>query len=198
MITQPAPVVPTTTSLQEPTVETLPRHGLAPTVDFAPLAGAWWVLHTRARNEKAVASALEKNGVPHYLPLVRLKRTYGGRAVHVSLPLFPGYLFMNGGESERYAALRTNRVANVIAVADQSQFVSELRQIIRVVESEHPVDLYPSLREGCRCRVVSGSLKGIEGVVLRRKNVSRMYIAATVLGQSAVIEIDNALLEPAD
>ncbi len=165
---------------------------------FEPVLGRWWVLHTRSRNEKAVAAALDKCGIPYYLPLVQHRRTYAGRKVDVKLPLFPGYLFMSGGESERYAALRTNRIANVIPVADQKQLADELRHISRVVQSDYAVDLYPALREGCRCRVASGSLKGIEGVVLRRRSTSRVYIAATVLGQSAVIEIDNALLEPLD
>ncbi len=82
------------------------------------------------------------------------------------------------------------RVANVLLVADQEQLRSDLRQIHRVVESEEPVDLYPKLRRGASCRVVRGSLAGLEGVVIRRKGPWRVYVGVAFLGQSAELEID--------
>jgi transcription antitermination factor NusG len=161
-------------------------------------AGHWWVLHTRARHEKAIARTLLENGVMHYLPLLHLQRTYGKRRVHVEIPLFPGYLFLSGGTSEVELARRTGRVAAVLRVNAQEHFRFELHSIHRVVESKCPVYVYPGLQVGRRCRVVSGCLAGVEGTVLRWRSTSRLYIAATILQQSAVIEIDCALLEPVD
>jgi hypothetical protein len=109
--------------------------------------------------------------------------------------LFPGYVFLCGGQREKEAALRTRRIAKVLEVADQEGLKADLRQIQRVVESEESVDLYPRLRRGCRCRVTGGSLRGLEGVVLRRKGPWRMFVAVEFLGQSADLEIDSALLE---
>jgi transcription antitermination factor NusG len=182
----------------QPVVGVATRCGVLDSEKLGPTPGRWWALHTRARNEKLVATALAQRGIPHYLPLVSLQRNYGPRRVTVELPLFPGYLFLLGGADECAAALRTRRVAMVLRIDGQAQFRDELRQIHRVVESGESVDLYPGLQEGRRCRVISGSLAGLEGVVLRRRSSSRMYIAATVLRQSAVIEIDCALLEPLD
>jgi transcription antitermination factor NusG len=164
----------------------------------AQLSGRWWVLHTRARHERAVALALAQQDIPHYLPLARHGRTYGKHRVHVELPLFPGYLFLCGGASECEAARRTRRVAAILRVCNEEQFRDELQQIHRVVESGIPVCVYPGLRIGRRCRVIAGSLMGLEGIVLKRRSGSRMYISATVLNQSAVVEIDCALLEPID
>lgn len=155
----------------------------------------WWVLHTRSRHEKTIAAVLAKQRIPHYLPLVRTQRTYGARRVNVELPLFPGYLFLGGGVYECDAAWRTNGVAQILRVDDQAKLRKELDDIRRAVESGLPVDLYPALRKGCRCRIRSGPLRGVEGVVVRRRSTSRMHIEATVLGQSAVIEIDAAILE---
>ncbi len=182
----------------QPAAGVATRCGVLDGEELDQVPGRWWALHTRARNEKLVATALAQRGIPHYLPLVSLRRNYGPRRVTVELPLFPGYLFLLGGADECAAALRTRRVAMVLRIDGQEQFRDELRQIHRVVESGESVDLYPGLQEGRRCRVISGSLAGLEGVVLRRRSSSRMYIAATVLRQSAVIEIDCALLEPLD
>lgn len=162
------------------------------------MAGRWWVLHTRARNEKALAADLDRLRVQYFLPLVERRRTYGGRVVQVSIPLFPGYLFLCGDEEDRLGALKTNRLANVLEVVDQDRLKDDLRHIYRIVASKEPVDLYPRLRRGCRCRVIKGTLAGLEGVVLRRRGPWRVYVGVEFLGQSAELEIDSMLLEVID
>lgn len=158
----------------------------------------WWVLHTRARHEKRVAEALDQHGVDYFMPLVPSKRTYGKRVVEFSVPLFPGYVFLSGDHDDVEVAWQTNRVANIIPVSDQARLTRELRQIHALITSGKPVDLYPGLRKGRRCRIVTGPLKGLEGVVTRRRNVSRFFVAVSFVGQSAVVEIDGARLEAAE
>ena len=162
------------------------------------LPGRWWVLHTKARNEKAVAGDLEKLRIDYFLPLIECRRVYAGRVQYVKIPLFPGYVFLSGGLEERQAALRTNRVANVLEVFDQEGLQADLTQIQRVVQSKEPVDLYPRLQNGCRCRVMKGALAGVEGVVLRRRGVWRVNVSVEFLGQCAELEIDPMLLEVTD
>lgn len=156
--------------------------------------GLWYVLHTRARNEKATASDLARLGVVHFLPLIRYRRLYGGKRRRVEIPLFPGYLFMCGDRAAREAALRTNRVAQVLDVSDQDKLRFDLQQIHRVVTSEETVDFYPKLKRGTRCRVTGGSLAGLEGVVLRRSGPWRVFVGVEFLGQSAELEIDPTFL----
>lgn len=163
--------------------------------DAAPV-GRWWVLHTRARNEKAVAAALERCEIPHFLPLVESRRR-GGRG-SAQIPLFPGYLFLRGEVRDCEVAWQTNRVANILRVDYQARLEQELEHIRRVVLSGAPVDLYPAIRVGRSCRIVAGPLAGVEGVVVRRRGVSRVYVAATVLGQSALVETDTENVEPID
>ena len=162
----------------------------------AQSARDWWVLHTRARNEKAVARSLDQYGVLTYLPLVVVRHTYSKRTVAFDVPLFPGYLFMQGTLLDRERALQTNRVAQVIHVDDQARLDRELQQIRRAIESGASLDLYPSLHVGQRCRVISGALEGIEGTIVQHGTVSRIVLSVTILGQSASLEFDGALLEP--
>ncbi len=160
--------------------------------------GRWWAVHTKSRQEKALASDLERLGVGCFLPLARVRRRSAGRTVETQIPLFPGYLFMCGNEEERIAVLRTRRVVRVLDVGDQERLKDSLRQIHRMVTSDQPVDLYPGIRPGRRFRIVSGPLRGIEGTVFRRHGVSRIYVAIDMLGQSAEAEIDAASLEMTD
>lgn len=161
-------------------------------------AGQWWVLHTRPRAEKVVSAELARHGIQHFLPLVRARRIYGNRLRQVNLPLFPSYVFLCGTGDDRHAALRTDRVAHVLEVGDQDKLRSDLQQIQRVVEADEPVDLYPRLRSGARCRIVAGSLVGLEGVVIRRRGPWRVYIGVEFVGQSAELQIDPSLLEVLD
>ncbi len=181
-----------------------PGETVAPGVDqpdqtpVDAFVGRWWVLHTRARNEKAVAAILSRRQVQHFLPLVRHTRTYGGRVKRAEIPLFPSYVFVCGGLEDRLVALQTNRVAHVLEVADQEQLKHDLRHVWLAVQGDDPIDLYPGLRTGCRCRVSSGSLAGLEGVLLRRRGLWRVYVAVDFLGQSAELEIDPAMVEVLD
>ena len=192
-------MIPTSITPESSTV----RHTSAVTELSCPpqvglLSGTWWVLHTRARNEKAVAETLERQGIAHFLPLVTHQRRYAGRIRQVEIPLFPGYVFLCGGISERHFALRTNRVAQVLEVPNQERLRADLQQIERVIASHEPVDMFPRIVEGARCRVVSGSLRGLEGVVLRRRGPWRVYVGVDFLGQSAELEIESALIEVLD
>jgi hypothetical protein len=162
------------------------------------LAGQWWLVHTKSRMEKALATELERLDVGFYLPLLNTRRRYSGRVFDVSLPLFPGYLFLCGNEDARYTTLMTHRAAQVIEVCDQERLKNELRQIFRVTTSKHSVDLYPGLQKGRRCRITQGSLQGVEGVVIRRRGQCRVYLGVEVLGQSVELEIDPAILEIID
>ncbi len=162
------------------------------------LAGEWWLVHTKSRHEKALADDLGRKGIGYYLPLVQLERRYGGRSVRVQMPMFPSYLFLCGGDEERYVTLMTHRAAKVIRVVDQERLKTELRHVHRVMMSEEPVNLYPSIKPGRRCRVVRGGLAGLEGVVLRRRGTYRIYVGIDALGQSAELEIDPALIEVLD
>ncbi len=158
-------------------------------------AGRLWVLHTRARQENRVAESLERRAVPFYLPLVASRRTYGRRVVEFQVPLFPGYVFLSGDEAAVEVAWRTKRVAQVLRVTDPDTLRCELKQVARVIRAGTAVNLYPGLKAGRRCRVIAGPLAGTEGVVLRWRNPSRLYLAVTFIGQSAVVEIDAAVLE---
>jgi transcription termination/antitermination protein NusG len=157
--------------------------------------GRWWVLHTRARNEKCVAAKLAEQRIVHFLPLVSVRRTYAKSKVTFELPLFPGYVFLRGDEGACDIARRTNRVAHILHVDNQTQLHTELKQVQAALASGEPVALFPALQTGQRCRMSGGPLKGLEGVVIRRGRQCRMWLDVTVLGQSAVVEVDAAMLE---
>lgn len=162
------------------------------------LIGQWWVVHTKARNEKALAWDLLKRDISYFLPMVEKVSTSGGRSSKSMVVLFPGYVFLCGREDERYAAMTTNRIASTIDVADQDRIIKELAAIQKALNAPKQLDPFPYLREGKSCVVTSGPLKGVEGRLVRRKNINRLVLHVHVLGQAVATEIDAALLELID
>jgi transcriptional antiterminator RfaH len=159
---------------------------------------AWVVVHTRPRQEKALATDLAQLGILHYLPLLRAHRAYRTKKAFVELPLFPGYVFLFAGPMDRHEFLRTGRVVGTIDVHDQDQFRCDIEQVRRLISSPASLSLYPRLKVGSRCRVTTGPLKGILGVVVASLKHCRFYVAVNALGQSVSLEIDAAWLEPVD
>jgi hypothetical protein len=164
----------------------------------AEMSGNWWVAHTKARFEKALAFDLTVKGIGYFLPMVERIKMSGGRKRRLLLPLFPSYLFFCGDADSRYAALATNRLCQAIAVTDREKFVDELTGLERALASHAHLDLYPFAAVGRRCRVRIGPLQGIIGTVIRRDNETRLVLQVSMLGQGASLEIDTDLLEPAE
>ena len=101
------------------------------------------------------------------------------------VPLFGSYVFMCGGEEQRYRAMTTNCVSRCLVVPDSGRLVEDLRQIRRLIQADVPLTPESRIQPGTRVRVRSGSLLGVEGVVVRRQNKERLLVAVRFLQQGA-------------
>ncbi len=164
----------------------------------AVASGTWFVLRTKSRHEKRIADDLKARGVTHFLPLVDCVRYYGQRKARIQVPLFPGYLFLRGTLEQAYEADRTNRVAQIIPVADQAQINWELRNICVAVANNATLDPYPYLRKGVRVEVRSGPFRGLQGIIEDRTKRNRLILQVEILGRAAGLEVDGALLDLLD
>ena len=162
------------------------------------LTGTWWAAYTKPRFEKALAWDLYGRGIGYFLPMREKVIFSGGRKRRVMVPLFMSYLFFCGTEQDRYTALSTNRICQTIDVGNQEGLVAELANIERALITKAIIDNYPRLPRGSRCRIASGPMTGIEGVIICREDAkARMVLEVTIHGQGAVLEIDADLLEAA-
>ena len=157
----------------------------------------WVVFYTKARQEKAFARELVKLEVPFFLPLVQKQNLIRRKKVTSYVPVFGGYIFLFLNEEERIKALTTNRTTSMLEVEDQEQLVYDLRNVQQLISAEAPLTVEARLVAGDRVRIKAGPMEGLEGVVEKRRAQSVLYVAITMLQQSAMIEIDDYLLEPA-
>jgi transcription antitermination factor NusG len=157
---------------------------------------AWFVLHTKSRQEKSLSADLTAIGIRHFLPLANHVRFYGRRKVVVAEPLFPGYLFVRATVDETYQADRTNRVASIIRVADQQSLHEELRNICLALQNQAPLQPYSQFKAGHRVVVRAGPFKGLQGLVEVGAHNGRLVLQVSSLGQAVSLEIDASLLDP--
>ena len=162
------------------------------------LGDRWWVGHTRARFEKVFAWALLNRSTGYFLPMVERVRVSGGRKRRVMMPLFTSYVFFCGDEEDRYAALATNRLCQVIDVPDQEALVREMLALERALQHKVQLDPYPFAAIGQCCRITGGPFVGMEGTVVERTKPARLVLQVGILGQGASMEVDLDLLEPVD
>jgi transcription antitermination factor NusG len=164
-----------------------------------PLVGndrVWWCLHTKPRQEKAVARELRIQKIPFYLPqVVHEDRTPQGRKTRSVIPLFTSYLFLLGDERDRLSALKGNRLVRVIVVADQPTMDHDLRQIHQVLASGLAVVAEPTVPVGARVRILTGPLTGIEGTVIRRGKRDQFVAVVHFLGSGATVDLEDWQVE---
>jgi transcriptional antiterminator RfaH len=134
--------------------------------------------------------------VPFYSPLVKRRiHTAGGRVRHSFVPLFAGYVFAPVDDEQRRDVLATNTVARWISVDDERMLVDDLRAIKRLIDSERPLTPEARMEPGQAVRVKSGPLRGVEGVVIKRRGSERLVVAVRLLNQGVSIELEDVDLE---
>jgi transcription antitermination factor NusG len=152
---------------------------------------SWYALYTRHQHEKMVDQILANKGFSTFLPLYATTHTWKDRTKSLTLPLFPCYVFLKGGIERRLQILTTPGVYGLVSSAGQPATIpnSEIEAIRRVVESGTRVEAYPYLKCGNWVRVKSGPLTGIEGILVRKKKISRLVLSVEILGTAAAIEV---------
>lgn len=145
-----------------------------------------------------MAHDLVGRGVNYFLPMSWRVRRHRGRKIRSLLPLFSGYLFFCGDENNRLEVLRTNRVANIIEVEDQQKLLGELTQIEHALKTGAALMSHRYVRAGQHCRVISGPLTDLQGIVVRAKNTMRLVLQIDMLGQATSVEVDADLIEVTD
>jgi transcription antitermination factor NusG len=153
----------------------------------------WYALRTRYQHEKTAAALLALKGFQTFLPTYRAVRHWKDRKRQLSLPLFPGYLFVENAADRKLQVVSTPGVCSIISVAGIPAPIAseEIDSIRRAVESNYSLEPHPFLVDGDTVRVKSGPLAGIDGVLVRKKkDVCRLVISVQMLGRSAAVEID--------
>lgn len=162
--------------------------------------GAWHALYTRHQHEKMVADLLCKKDFKVFLPQYEATHRWKDRLKKLSLPLFPSYVFVKGGLDRQLQIMTTPGVYSILANAGRAAEIpdEQIEAVRRMVEGPLRVEPHPFLKYGDLVRVTTGPLRGIEGVLVRKKNLTRLVLSIEMLMKSVAVEIDAWMVERAD
>ena len=164
----------------------------------SPDGHPWFAVRVRSNYERITSTILRGKGYEEFAALYLTKRRWSDRLKDVELPLFPGYVFCRFDPDQRLPILTTAGVVHIVGVGNKPESVNqaEIAAIQAVVRSGLPARPWPFLRVGQRVRVDYGSMKDVEGIVVKLKNELRLVISVTILQRSVAVEIERGWIRP--
>lgn len=156
----------------------------------------WFILFVRSNQEKRIAHRLAEYDIEHFLPCYRSIRQWKDRQVTLQMPLFPGYLFVRLPFLDRGKTLTIPNVVSLVGGRNSPSVVSEEEISWIRLGIEHGNAMpHPCLAVGQRVKIIAGVLAGMQGILLRRQNGTRVVVCLDSISRSFVVEVDLAAVE---
>ena len=160
----------------------------------------WYAVQTRSRFEKTVATQLHAKSIETYLPAFGEVHQWKDRKKFLQMPVFPGYVFVRiiAGGTARVEVLKTLGAVRILGSAETIEPVPdhEIAAVRLLLQSSGRCVSHPFVREGTWVRVRRGSLKDLEGILVRIKNHNRLVVSINLLNQGVATEVDASDVEP--
>lgn len=157
----------------------------------------WFVLFVRSNQEKRIAQRLSDHQIEHFLPCCRSVRQWKDRRVALQMPLFPGYVFVRLPFIERSKVLTLPNVVSLVGNKNSPSVISEeeIAWIRRGVEHGN-ASPHAYLNIGQRVIITAGALAGMQGILVRKQNNTRVVVSLDSIARSFVVEVDLDSIAP--
>lgn len=161
------------------------------------IARGWWAVYTKHQHEKAVSEMLAAKGAEVFLPLYEVRRARKQRTVTLSLPLFPGYLFVREEGERRLHVLSTPGVHMIVSHGPHLGIIPdcEIQNLQIAIAARREIEPHPFCRVGEKVRILRGPLRGLEGFLERQKSGCRVVVSVHMLAQAASVEVHVSEVE---
>ncbi len=171
---------------------------IVPEITGNYLEPRWYAARTKSRHEKKVAEQLSGKGLQSFLPLYKAQHRWKDRVARVDLPLFPGYIFVHLPLKDRLQVLEIPGVANLVSFQGQPAALpeQEIETLRCGLSASLHAEPHPYLKVGRRVRIKGGPLRGLEGILERKKEDSfRVVISIDLIMRSVLVEVAMADVE---
>ncbi|MCB2208596.1 MAG: UpxY family transcription antiterminator [Bacteroidetes bacterium] len=153
---------------------------------------SWFAIYVKSRTEKKVSAELDKLGIDHYLPLLKVLKQWSDRKKWVVEPLFKSYIFVHISPSQYYEVLKAYNVVRYIsfegkAVAIPPQQIEAIKYFLEDAEPEEVTS--ESWEKGQLVEVISGHMTGLAGELVEVKKKHKVRIKIEAINQVIFIQI---------
>jgi len=163
----------------------------------------WYAIYTRSHCEQLVGDQLTAKGFHIFLPKINVWSHRAGQRRLISVPMFPGYLFLQHA-IDKISYIEVCKARGLVRILgqrwDQLSVVpdAEIEAIHTTLQASIPVMSHPYLREGQRVRITQGPLRGVEGILIQSKPAKGLLILSVdLLQRSIAVEIDCSVVTAA-
>jgi len=158
----------------------------------------WYAGYTAARHEKRVAAHLALRGIEHFLPLYETIHRWNNVRHRVQLPLFSGYIFVRIALQNRLRVLEVPGLVRLVGFGAlpcplPETDINKMREALTTGALAEP---YPYLTAGTRVEISTGPLRGMTGILLRRRNKYRVVISLDLIQRSMAVEVEAGEVVP--
>jgi transcription antitermination factor NusG len=158
---------------------------------------SWHALRTKHQHEKVAAASLSNKGFEVFLPLYETVRQRKDRTKKLSLPLFSCYIFIRGCLQRSLDVVTTPGVQGFVQVGNDIAVIPDrdIEAVRKVAGSSFQTEQCAFLECGDRVRVNSGPLRGVEGILIRKRNHLRLVVSVPMVGKSISVEVDCSSID---
>ena len=157
----------------------------------------WIAVYTKSRHEQIVVNELNKKNIESYCPMFKERRQWSDRKKWVHFPLFRSYVFANIEINENIYVLQTIGVNKIVKFQEKISIIPDqvIDNMKNIIEGGYNVEQTDYFIKGDEVRVVSGPLKGLDGVVLDLRGANKIIIKIEAIQQAFSVEISSGLIK---
>ncbi|MFA6468890.1 MAG: UpxY family transcription antiterminator [Bacteroidota bacterium] len=152
----------------------------------------WIAVYTKARAESTVTEKLESIGLTCFFPQQHRVRQWSDRKKTILVPLIPSYVFVYIEICKYHRVYESEAVVRVITFHNRAAIVrsSEI-DLLRLAcgDSEVTLESNISHRIGESVEITEGVFAGYSGIVVGKRESSKVAIQILELGLSVVISV---------
>jgi len=159
----------------------------------------WYAAYTHSRAEKKVARELEKQGIEHYLPLIKTLKQWTDRKKKVEEPLIRSYIFVHITEKEYRDVLHTTGVMTIVRFSGKPVAIPDwqIENLKILLGTSLPITVENhDFVAGEEVRITRGTLEGLRGIIQKLKGEHKLVISIHALHYHLTVDIDPSFVEP--
>jgi transcriptional antiterminator RfaH len=157
----------------------------------------WYAVYTNPRAEKQVYQRILEEEIETFLPLQKTFRVWSDRRKLIEKPLLPSYLFVKTTAKHFPRLYKIKGIVKLVSFEGKPVSIpkNQIDNLRLLVNSDADIEITSeNFAQGDNVEVISGSLVGLTGELIRTGNKSRVVIRIDRLDQNLVVKIPRAFL----
>jgi transcription antitermination factor NusG len=158
----------------------------------------WYAVYTRPRAEKLVYQRLVEEGIETFLPLQKTYRIWSDRKKLVEKPLLSSYIFVRTNSKNFPVVFKTNGVVKFISFEGQPVSIpqNQIDNLRLLINSDADIEVSSeNFARGDSVEVISGSLVGLTGELIKTGGKKRVIVRIDRLDQNLLLTIPVTFLK---